>query len=245
MPTLNAISPAPESAPPQIYEFLQPLERTGRGTTTERVYAALRDAIVHRQLKPGEFVDKNVACERLGVSRFPVSEALGRLAAQGFVEVLPQRGTRVSRISLKDVRQNLLIRRALEAETVRELARRVPPPMARLDENIAAQRVALTAGEDAAYYCLDIEFHAILQKELGYPYVTATIDAARAGLDRVRRMLGTLHRMELTFGEHVAVVEAVRAGNGEGAADAMRRHLDNVDILLAAFAEENPDLFSR
>lgn len=228
-----------------MYSFLQPLERTGRGSTTERVYGALRDAIVHRQLRPGEFVDKNLVCERLGVSRFPVSEALGRLAAQGFVEVLPQRGTRVSRISLKDVRQNLLIRRALEAETVRELARRSPPSMARLDENIAAQRAALTADDDTAYYNLDIEFHAILQQELGYPYVTTTIDAARAGLDRVRRMLGSLHRMELTFEEHAAVVEAIRAGSSEGAADAMRRHLDNVDVLLASFASDNPDLFSR
>lgn len=228
-----------------MYSFLQPLERTGRGTTTERVYGALRDAIVHRQLRPGEFVDKNLVCERLGVSRFPVSEALGRLAAQGFVEVLPQRGTRVSRISLKDVRQNLLIRRALEAETVRELARRTPPALAKLDANIAAQRTALTAGDDTAYYNLDVEFHAILQQELGYPYVTATIDAARAGLDRVRRMLGKLHRMELTFEEHAAIVEAIRAGNSEGAADAMRRHLDNVDVLLASFASDNPDLFSR
>lgn len=228
-----------------MYSFLQPLERTGRGSTTERVYGALRDAIVHRQLRPGEFVDKNLICERLGVSRFPVSEALGRLAAQGFVEVLPQRGTRVSRISLKDVRQNLLIRRALEAETVRELARRTPPVLVKLDANIAAQRAALTAGDDTAYYNLDIEFHALLQQELGYPYVTATIDAARAGLDRVRRMLGKLHRMELTFEEHAAIVEAIRAGNSEGAADAMRRHLDNVDVLLASFASDNPDLFSR
>jgi DNA-binding GntR family transcriptional regulator len=229
----------------RMYSFFQPLERAERGSTTERVYVALRDAIVHRQLRPGEFVDKNMVCERLGVSRFPVSEALGRLATQGFVEVLPQRGTRVSRISLKDVRQNLLIRRALEAETVRELARRSPPPIERLDENIAAQRAALSDEDDATYYSLDIEFHALLQKELGYPYVTTTIDAARAGLDRVRRMLGTLHRMELTFEEHAAVVEAIKAGNSEGAADAMRRHLDNVDLLLASFASENPDLFSR
>ena len=84
-----------------------------------------------------------------------------------------------------------------------------------------------------------------MQQELGYPYVTGAMDAARAGLDRVRRMLGKLHRMELTFEEHAAIVEAIRAGNSEGAADAMRRHLDNVDVLLASFASDNPDLFSR
>ena len=79
--------------PTGSYDFLLPLQRSERGATTERVYGALREAIVQRLLKPGEFIDKNLVCDRLGVSRFPVSEALGRLGAQGFVEVLPQRGT--------------------------------------------------------------------------------------------------------------------------------------------------------
>lgn len=227
----------------RMYEFLQPLALEGRGTTTERTYQALRDAIVLRLLKPGEYVDKNLVCERLGVSRFPVSEALGRLAAQGFVEVLPQRGTRVSRISLKDVRQNLLLRRALEAETVMELARR-SLSMARIDENLAAQRAAIAEGDDQRFYDLDVDFHAILQRELDFPRVTVAIDAARAGLDRFRRMIGTMHRSNLTYQEHAAIAEAIRAGDGAAAANAMRLHLDAVDTFLTEFARADPDLFS-
>lgn len=226
------------------YAFLQPLVPEARGSTTERAYRALRDAIVLRQLKPGEYVDKNLVCERLGVSRFPVSEALGRLAAQGFVEVLPQRGTRVSRISLKDVRQNLLIRRALEAETVMELARRTDLSMARIDENLAAQREALANADDARYYDLDVEFHVILQKELDFPRVTVATDAARAGLDRFRRMIGSMHRLTHTYHEHVAIAEAIRSGNCDAAADAMRLHLDAVDNYLTEFTRADPDLFS-
>lgn len=228
----------------RMYEFLQPLAPEARGSTTERVYQALRDAIVLRLLKPGEYVDKNLVCERLGVSRFPVSEALGRLAAQGFVEVLPQRGTRVSRISLKDVRQNLLIRRALEAETVMELARRGDLSMARIDENLAAQREAIEMADDARYYDLDVEFHIILQKELDFPRVTVATDAARAGLDRFRRMIGSMHRLTHTYQEHLAIADAIRLGNGEAAADAMRHHLDAVDNYLTEFTRADPDLFS-
>lgn len=228
------------------YEFLTPLEREGRGSTTERVYASLRDAIVLRHLVPGEFIDKGEVCERLGVSRFPVSEALGRLDKQGFVEVLPQRGTRVTRVRLHDVHQNLMIRRALEAETARVLASRAcPDGLKRLDDNLAAQREALATCDNAAYYDSDIEFHALLQELLGYPRVTAAIDAARAGLDRVRRMLGAMHRMSVTYREHEAVVEAIRAGDAEAAAMAMRTHLDAVTRHLETFAAENPDLFSR
>src|ERR1051325_1586369 len=79
------------------YAFLPVLPREGRGGTVQRVQDVLRDAIVRLELPPGTAIDKVALCARLGVSRFPVSEALGRLAAEGLVEVLPQRGTRVAR----------------------------------------------------------------------------------------------------------------------------------------------------
>src|SRR5689334_7731191 len=92
------------------YGFLAPLSREKRGGTVQHVQDLIRDAIVRLELPPGAFIDKIALCERLGVSRFPVSEALGRLAAEGFVEVLPQRGTLVARIGLADVREAMFIR---------------------------------------------------------------------------------------------------------------------------------------
>src|SRR4051794_36043804 len=103
------------------YAFLPPLARQGRGGTVQRVQEVVRDAIVRLELPPGTSIDKAAACARLGASPLPVSEALGRLAAEGFVEVLPQRGTRVARIDLADCRQAMFIRRALEAEAVRTI----------------------------------------------------------------------------------------------------------------------------
>src|SRR4051812_34896696 len=104
--------------------FLPTLTREGRGGTVERAQDAIRAAIVRRELPPGAVVDKAALWARLGVSRFPVSEALGRLSAEGFVEVLPQRGTRVARIDLADCRQAMFIRRALETEAARAIAPR-------------------------------------------------------------------------------------------------------------------------
>src|SRR2546430_16667782 len=115
MPTATRKSP---------YPFLFTLPRQGRGGTVQRVQDVIRDAIVRLALPPGTAIDKAALCARLGVSRFPVSEALGRLAAEGFVEVLPQRGTRVARIDLADCRQAMFIRRAPETKTVRAIAPR-------------------------------------------------------------------------------------------------------------------------
>ena len=78
---------------------------------------------------PGAPIDKNAICERLGVSRFPVSEALARLQAEGLVDILPQRGTSVSRIRMSEVAEFMFVRKALESEAVRALVLAGPGPV--------------------------------------------------------------------------------------------------------------------
>src|SRR3954465_12685274 len=135
MPTATRKSP---------YAFLPTLPRQARGGTVQRVQDAIRDAIVRLDLPPGTAIDKAALCARLGVSRFPVSEALGRLAAEGFVEVMPQRGTRVARIDLADCRQAMFIRRALEIETARTIAARADATLlSALEKNLREQEGAL------------------------------------------------------------------------------------------------------
>jgi len=126
------------------YAFLPTLDRQGRGGTVQRVQDVVRDAIVRLELPPGTAIDKAALCARLGVSRFPVSEALGRLAAEGFVEVLPQRGTRVARINMDDCREAMFIRRALETEAMRTIAPRADATLlATLDRNLREQQAVL------------------------------------------------------------------------------------------------------
>ena len=82
------------------YKFLVSATAPQRGNVTQSVTDQLRTAIVTLELKPGETLDKGAICERLGVSRFPVSEALARLQAEGLVEIMPQRGSLVSRVRI-------------------------------------------------------------------------------------------------------------------------------------------------
>jgi DNA-binding GntR family transcriptional regulator len=100
-PSINEAEPAAKP-----YRALRKLQGGDRGSLTDAVEQALREAIVSLALEPGMMIDKLVVCERMGVSRFPVSAALARLAAAGLVEVLPQRGTRVMPIVIHDIRQH-------------------------------------------------------------------------------------------------------------------------------------------
>jgi GntR family transcriptional regulator, rspAB operon transcriptional repressor len=226
------------------YAFLAPLRLAGRGGTTDRVQKVLRDAIIEGDMAPGADVDKQEICDRLGVSRFPVSEALGRLQGEGLVEILPQRGTRVTRIRMADVRQNTFIRRALEAETVRELARRQDAHLSSaLERNMRYQRAAIDADDRRGFHALDLEFHQTLLDALGYGRVKAAVESARANLDRVRRLLWSHRRHAITLAEHESIVESIKRGDPDAAASAMEAHLDAVVTELLAFAGENPATF--
>src|SRR6476469_1597204 len=140
------------------YAFLPSLPRQGRGGTVQRVQDVIGGALGRLDLPPGTACDKVALCARLGVSRFPVSEALGRLAAEGFVEVLPQRGTRVARIDLADCRQAMFIRRALESEAARAVAPHADATLlSALEKNLREQEGALGTDYSPRFHQLDLE----------------------------------------------------------------------------------------
>src|SRR3954470_5301156 len=224
------------------YAFLSPLPRQGRGGMVQRVQDVIRDAIVRLELPPGTTIDKAALCAQLGVSRFPVSEALGRLAAEGFVEVLPQRGTRVARIDLADCRQAMFIRRALEVEAIGVVAARADANLlARLDQNMREQDAVLTDENSVRFHQLDLELHETLMDFLGFDRVKNAVEAARGSLDRARLFMCTPTRKVSTFAEHNAIIAALKKRDPEAAVGAMEGHLDAVMTELVKFAGRNPD----
>ena len=129
----------------------------------EQVYEAVKEAILSGALEPGEPIDKLALCESLGVSRFPVSAALSRLAFERLVLVEPQHGSFVARISAQDVRERLFIRRAIEGEIAAEAARRLKNAgREALEENLREAAIAAELGDRPRFYALDVGFHAAL-----------------------------------------------------------------------------------
>lgn len=227
------------------YDFLENIRGERRGGATARIVEVLRNAIVMHAFEPGAPLDKARLCEKLGVSRFPVSEALARLQDQGLVDIQPQRGTTVSLIRLADARESMFLRKALETEAVRALADGITPEVvAELKANVAAQRKAVTAGDKQGFHRLDLAFHDILLTALGFPRVRAAVESARLALDRVRFLLASPLRRAQTVEEHERIVAALEARDGATAARAMTEHLDQVMKELMSFARREPELFT-
>jgi DNA-binding GntR family transcriptional regulator len=211
----------------------------------EQVYDAVKEAILSGALEPGAPIDKLALCDRLGVSRFPVSAAISRLAFERLVLVEPQHGSFVARISADDVRERLFIRRALEGEIAAEAARRLDlAGRSALEENLHEAANAAEAGNRTRFYALDVDFHEALTSHLGLDRSGEILDGLRAHLERVRRLLmQPSGRMQATLREHGAIVEAIGSADPRQARAAMEAHLAAMTTMVENFARERPELF--
>lgn len=218
----------------------------GAHSKADAVYFELKEAILTGALEPGSVIDKALLCEKLGVSRFPVSAAVSRLAYDHLVDVAPQHGSFVARISLNDTRERLFIRGALEGEIAAEAARRMPhEDRTALAANMKEAAAVAETGDRRAFYPLDVAFHQILTAGLGMARAAEILDSLRDHLERARRLLmSPPGRLVEIVREHGAVMKAVEAGDPPAAREAMKRHIERTEILLETVARERPGLFS-
>jgi DNA-binding GntR family transcriptional regulator len=208
----------------------QPVAANSDTSKAERVYRELRRRIRELTLPPGSPLRKEEIALEMGVSRAPVSEAITRLADEALVDVFPQHGSFVAPIRAGDVRESLFIRTALEVEAIRRVTQAADPELsAELQTNLAGQADALAVGDLALFYDLDEAMHAAIFAALEAPRAMRLLDAARAPLDRPRRLgLPEAGRPEATLAEHRRIVDAIASGDPEFAAAAMRAHLTQV-----------------
>jgi len=218
----------------------------GAHSKADAVYGELKEAILSGALEPGSLIDKAGLCEKLRVSRFPVSAAVSRLAYDRLVDVEPQHGSFVTRISLNDVRERLFIRSALEGEIAAEAARR----MTRADKdalaaNLKREAAAVAAEDPATFYALDVAFHRILTARLGMARADDVLESLRVHLERTRRLtMSSSGQLRASLNEHSAIATAIVANDPAAAREAMKHHLSTTGARLETLAKQQPDLFS-
>src|SRR3984893_17650370 len=139
------------------------LRNGSAGPASRQVYHALRDAIIATEFEPGQRISENELAERLAVSRTPVREALIRLRDDRFVQIVPQLGTFVTRISSAAVEDAQFIRESLECAAVRLAATRAQDAdIAALGGLVRRQAEVSEHGDHERFAVLDDEFPAAL-----------------------------------------------------------------------------------
>ncbi|HEV3382070.1 MAG TPA: GntR family transcriptional regulator [Trebonia sp.] len=212
-----------------------------------QVYRLLLRDIVHCEIKPGQSLSEKEVAASLGVSRTPVREAFLQLAVDGLIDISPQRGTTVARISTRQVRQAQFSREVLERAVLAVASRQVTAEGGgKLDAVLFAQRQAAAAGDYAGFYDADELFHAELASLSGFDAAGRLAGGARVHLNRVRWLtLPEFHRIDTAIVEHEKIASAVKAGDAGHGDQVLTAHLRTVLCDLPAIRERFPGYFDR
>jgi len=232
-----------------------PIDAKRRGAAAGRqsgparlyVYAALRDAIVRAEIEPGARLSENELADQLGVSRTPIREALGRLRDDRLVEVVPQLGTFVAKISTQAVTDAQFIRESLECAAIRVATERVGEEgLADLEENLRSQERARDGEDFNAFYLLDDAYHHKLCDLSGHLSVWPVSERAKSHLNRLRRIsLEVPDYLPAMIVEHRSVLEALARHDADEAEERLRHHLRMVLREVPRLREAHPEYFEE
>ena len=183
---------------------------------------------------------------QLGTSRQPVREAFIKLAEIGFVDIVPQRGTFVRRISSHEVGNARFIRGHMEAALVRRAAERGSPAnIARLKSLIAEQEQAERIADHDLFIELDDAFHRTIAVCADCESAWRVIDEFKGKMDRVRYLsLQGTTPIDKLIDQHTAIADAIAAHDPDAAEKAMHAHLSEMLTSLPMLADRHSELFS-
>lgn len=201
--------------------------RIHRTPLHKQVAASLRKMIVEGELVPGARVPERVLCERFGISRTPLREALKVLSYEGLLELNPNRGATVTEVSEAAVDEMFPVMGALEALAGRLACQHIEDDELNAIENLHRQMLEhYQRGEAEPYFRVNEQIHeAILQASRNQILITTYHELSR----RVRRMRYiarlTPERWQQAVGEHEQMITALRARDGDTLASVLHDHL--------------------
>lgn len=211
---------------------------------TDEVFDELRRQIVDVELLPGSVLPERAICERFGISRTPLREAVLRLVQSGLVVVAPQYATFVAPLDVAAIREAHFLRDNLEPAALRLLCSGEPVDLAGMEEVLLEQRLLLARGDLSTFLPLDDQFHRLIFQLAGLEGVWSIIHTKKAHLDRVRHLQAPqTGKIPLLIEQHQAILDAVKHRDADAAETALRTHISGAIHYLAELQDLRPDLF--
>ncbi|KRC63049.1 hypothetical protein ASE14_04500 [Agromyces sp. Root81] len=206
----------------------------------EQVERAMSSRIVAGEYEPGAVLTVPTMAAEFGVSATPVREAMLNLARRGFLAPMRNRGFRVTEVSLDELRQLREVRQLLEVPPMRQLAGHVTDEAAERLRGLAAEIVhAGDEGRFQDYLEADTTFHLTLLELTGNQFLVSLVGELR----QQTRLTGLVELAEtgaLTESalEHAELVQLLLDGEGDAAAELMRRHIGHVGGIWSGEHED-------
>lgn len=219
----------------------QELKDRPHGRKEATVADYLSAAILNGRLVPGQRLIEAELTSNLGVSRGPVREAFRRLSAEGLIEIVPNRGAVVRRLTMVEALELFEIRTEIEALAARRAAERMADPLVRetFDRAIAPIWSISTRHSASDYLQENQRFHTAivvasgnsqlvkLHQQLHLSLILAQISSSMSS-----------HVINASLNEHRMIASAIRARDHEAADAAIREHLRRAQDFMRVMPSE-------
>ncbi|HKW08274.1 MAG TPA: GntR family transcriptional regulator [Candidatus Dormibacteraeota bacterium] len=201
-------------------------ERLAVRSQSEEAYSRLLERIVSLDMPPGSVVNEARLREELKIGRTPIREALQRLARENLVRSVPHRGTFVTDVNITDLARITEVRVVLESHAARLAAEK----RTGTDSQAIAELLELLLGGSVTaqrdLMQLDQKIHRLIYRAAHNPFLEATLEryfnlSLRLWYLVLDRQLGLRQAVD----EHIDMLRAVLAGDGELAETIMRKHV--------------------
>lgn len=194
----------------------------------------LMEQILSHELKPGQPLVERVLAERFQLSRTPIREVLRQLERDRLVEVHPNQGVFVRRQSPKDIQDLFQLRIALEPVAAGLAAENRPEAELRIEQE--GFRRAVEEGVDDPEHLVGLgqSLHDAIIRWTGNHLLVDLYGLLRMQTRLVRNLAKSRPDLESrSFREHMGLLEAIEAGDGDGARERMRAHLERTEADIA------------
>ena len=207
-----------------------------RRSLHREVVGRLRDMIVEGELVSGVRINENMLCEEFGISRTPLREALKVLASEGLVELRPNRGARVSRVTNKDVDELFEMISGLERMAVELAAERISKKdLKRLRECHERMLHFHATGDRQEYFHLNQQIHHAIVEVTGNAILITTHATLMAKVRRARYMaILSQERWDESVRQHGEILDALAEGDGTTAGKILLQHVRRTGEVLKA-----------
>ena len=191
------------------------------------IYGILKEKIQFLEMKPGERIVEAELSSQYGVSRTPVREALKRLEEEGFIDIYPQRGTYVSLIDMKLVKEMAYMRHILENEIFMQLCRSKVSVKRKVEDKLLMMELALKNEDYKGYIKHDASFHRALFQCGGHEKIWDTISGAMAHYTRVLTLdMMMPNNLSESYKSHQKIADCIENGKIKELKEVMEIHHD-------------------
>jgi DNA-binding GntR family transcriptional regulator len=203
-------------------------------TLWQRVHTHLREEILSGELPAGSELQEVALSKTLGVSRGPIREAIGRLAAEGLVTVRPRRGAVVRALSSDEFIEAYQVREALETMAVRlAVPRLTGDNFAALEREIDEMSTCGASGDVQGFFEANTAFHLVFFDAADNRMLADLYRHLRGQIDRHRlRSLELRGDVRRSIAEHKAILRSAKAGDVERTVHLVSEHIRVPQIRL-------------